>query len=167
MIRPASLRSISLACALTLLAAAGPAIPTGPVKLAARPKTPLDATARQLAAADINDANGNALVLIGSQRLGAAGTGPALFVQVQSARSCGSAGCSVSVYLPTAAGWTKVMDGVSGQIVVDPAEHRGMHDLLVNQQDRWVWNGKTYADTLPAPQVDLRPRRRPMHPRPS
>ena len=80
-------------------------------------------------------------------------------MQVQSPRACGSAGCSTSVYLPTRSGWTKVLDAVSGDVVVAPAEHGGMHDLVVNKADRWVWNGRTYADTLPAPQVDLRPRR--------
>ena len=158
------IKRLMLACAATILIAAGPAVQTGPVKLAAQPGTPLDATARQVAAADIADGDAKALVLIGSQRLGTAGTGPALFVQIQSARSCGSAGCSVSIYLPLASGWAKILDAVSGQIVVAPAEHRGMHDLLVGGADRWVWNGRAYADTLPAPQVDLRPRKRPTKP---
>lgn len=157
------IKPIGLAC-VVLLMAAGSAIPTGEVKLAARPGSTLDATARKVASADLADANGQALVLIGSQRLGTAGTGPALFVEIQSDRTCGSAGCSISVYLPTAAGWTKVMDAVGGQVLVDPAEHRGMHDLVVNQNDRWAWNGQAYADTQPAPQVDLRPRRRPTRP---
>lgn len=154
---------VSLACAMLLLAAAAPAtqaVPTGPVKLVSQPGSSLDKTAHQVAAADLADGSAKSLVLIGSQRLGSAGTGPALFVQVQSERSCGSAGCSVSVYLPTAKGWTKVLDAV-GQVAVDPGEHRGMHDLLVGSQDRWIWNGRAYADTLPAPQVDLRPRKRP------
>ena len=50
------------------------------------------------------------------------------------------------------------MDAVSGQIVVAPTEHHGMHDLVVNKTDRWIWSGEAYLDTLPAPQVDLRPR---------
>ncbi len=147
--------------AALLLAAAAPAIPTGKVALTARPGTPLDRTARQVAAADVSDGGPKALLLLGSQPLGTAGIGPALFVEVQSERACGSAGCSVSVYLPGKAGWAKVLDAVSGGVVVDPAQHRGMHDLLVNESDRWVWNGQTYVDTVPTPVVDLRPHRRP------
>lgn len=146
-----------LLCAALLLAAAAPAVPTGPVKLAPQPGTPLDATARQVAAADVGDGDARSLLLLGSQHLGSAGIGPALFVQVQSQRSCGSAGCSTSVYLPTRAGWTKVLDAVSGNVVVEAAQHGGMHDLVVGKNDRWIWKGTAYADTLPAPQVDLRP----------
>ena len=148
-------RLLMPAAALLIGAAAGPA---GPVTLTAQPGTPLDATARRVAAADVADGGPGALLLLGTQRLGSEGTGPALFVQVQSDRACGSAGCSTSVYLPTKAGWRRVLDAVSGQVVVEAAEHQGMHDLLVGKSDRWVWNGRVYADTLPAPQVDLRPR---------
>ena len=162
------MRPILLLSAALLLAAAGPApklpaskgaAPTGPVKLAPMPGTPLEATAKRVAAADVEDGGAGALLLLGSQHLGASGIGPALFVQVQSPRACGSAGCSTSVYLPTRAGWTKILDAVSGDVVVEPAEHGGMHDLLVGRDDRWAWNGRVYADTVPAPQVDLRPRR--------
>jgi len=142
-----------------MLGAAGTApLPTGPVVLKSQPRTALDATARRVAAADLFDGTPGALLLIGTQTLGTAGTGPALFVQVQSSRSCGSAGCSVSVYLPNGNTYTKVLDAV-GQIAVAPGVHRGMHDLLVGANDRWVWNGTAYADTLPAPKVDLRPRK--------
>ncbi len=151
-----------LAVAALLLCAAAPAVPTGPVRLTAQANSPLDATARRVAAADLADGGAGALLLIGSQHLGAAGIGPALFVQVQSERACGSAGCSTSVYLPTREGWRKVLDGLSGAVVVAAAQHGGMHDLVVGQDDRWVWNGRAYADTEPAPQVDLRPRRRPV-----
>jgi hypothetical protein len=152
-----------LLCAAWLLCAAASPVPIGPVRLAAQPGTPLDATARRVAAADLNDGDASSLLLLGSQPLGAAGTGPALFVQVQSQRSCGSAGCSTSIYLPTKAGWAKVLDAVSGNVVVEAGQHGGMHDLLVGKNDRWVWKGHAYADTQPAPQVDLRPR----HPRPT
>lgn len=120
-----------------LLAAAAPA-PTGLVKLAPMPGTALEATAKRVAAADIEDGGAGALLLLGSQHLGTAGTGPALFVQVQSPRACGSAGCSTSVYLPTKTGWAKVLDAVSGNVVVEPADHGGMHDLLIGRNDRWV-----------------------------
>ena len=152
------MRPTLLISAALLLAAAAPA-PVGPVRLAPMPGSALEVTARKVAAADVEDGGAGALMLLGSQHLGSAGTGPALFVQVQSARACGSAGCSTSVYLPTKTGWTKVLDAVSGPMVVEAAEHGGMHDLLVDGNDRWAWNGHAYADTLPAPQVDLRPRR--------
>ncbi len=164
------IKRLSLGCAMLLLAAAAPApaVPTGPVAMLARPGTPLDQTARRVAAADVADGGPGALVLLGSQRLGTAGVGPALFVQIQSPRACGSAGCSTSIYLPTRTGWTKVLDAVSTTIVVQPTVHAGMHDLLINRGDRWVWNGRVYADTLPAPQVNLHPRRHPAphHPTP-
>ena len=155
-------RTLLAVAALVTMAAAAAPVPTGPVRLASQPGTPLDAAARKVAAADVADGGAGALLLLGSQHLGSEGTGPALFVQVQSQRACGSAGCSTSVYLPLRSGWRKVLDAVSGAIVVSPAQHRGMHDLLVGKADRWIWNGSDYADTLPAPAaVDLRPR----HPR--
>ncbi len=145
-------------CALAgFLAAAGPAPPVS-VPLSARLGTELDATARRLVAADLRE-DPRALLLIGSERLGRAGTGPALFVQLQSRRACGSGGCATSVFLPMKGGWTKVLDAVSGGIAVAAAEHGGMHDLIVGKNDRFVWTGKAYADTQPAPQVDLRPRK--------
>ncbi len=154
-----------LLCAVLMLAAAGPAVPTGLVHLAPQPGTPLDATARRVAAADLEDGGAGALLLLGSQNLGTAGTGPALFVQIQSQRACGSAGCSTSIYLPTKTGWKKVLDAVSGGVVVQASQHQGMHDLLIGKSDRWIWNGRDYADTQPAPQVDLRPRQpHPHHP---
>ncbi len=165
------MRPILLLSAALLLAAAAPApktlAPSGPVRLAPMPGTPLEATAKRVAAADVEDGGAGALLLLGSQHLGTSGIGPALFVQVQSPRACGSAGCSTSVYLPTKTGWTKILDAVSGAVVVEQAEHGGMHDLLVGPDDRWAWNGRAYADTLPAPQVDLRPRRPPTTRRPT
>ena len=157
------------ACALLLLMtaaalAAGPArVPLGRVIMAPQPGSKLEAIAREVAAADVQDGGAGALLLIASQPLGTAGTGPALFVQVQSKRACGSAGCSVSIYLPGASGWTKVLDAV-GTITVEASQHGGMHDLIVDKGDRWEWNGRVYADTLPAPQVDLRPRHAPARP---
>jgi len=147
----------TLSALAVFLAAAGP-VPLVTVALSARVGTELDATARRLVAADLRE-DPRALLLVGTERLGHAGVGPALFVQLQSNRACGSAGCATSVFLPTKGGWTRVLDAVGGHIAIAPAEHDGMHDLLVGKSDRFVWNGKTYADTQPAPQVDLRPRR--------
>jgi hypothetical protein len=147
-------RAAASGAMLALLLAAAPA----PVTLSQLPPdSPLDHSARQAAAEDLQSAEragGAPLVLVGSAHLG--GRAAALFVQIQSAQSCGSAGCSTSVYLPDRHGWRKVLDSVSGAILVDPTTHHGMHDLTVDGHDRWVWNGTAYVDTLPAPAVDLR-----------
>ncbi|MCQ8239992.1 hypothetical protein [Rhizosaccharibacter radicis] len=127
---------------------------TGPVVLTQQPGTALDQAARQLNADDLASAakrNESPVVLVGSAPL--AGTGArqqALFVQIQSASLCGSAGCSTSVYLRRDDGWTKVLDSVSGPVKVSTHRHKGVHDLIVGDHDRWIWNGTTYQDTLPA-----------------
>jgi hypothetical protein len=95
-------------------------------------------------------------MLVGSARLSGTGKQAALFVQVQSASLCGSAGCSTSVFVKRDQAWQRVLDSVSGPIKVSPSLHHGMHDLLVHGSDRWIWSGKTYTDTLPAPAVDLK-----------
>jgi hypothetical protein len=33
-----------------------------------------------------------------------------------------------------------------------------MRDLIVNDKNRWIWNGKAYADSRPAPEINLKPR---------
>lgn len=142
----------SLLGAGLVLAAAG----TGPVTLSAQSGTPLDAAARTLAAHDIADAKAHGeepLVLVGSAPLSSRRGAPAaLFVQLQSAALCGSAGCETSVYLPDAhGGWTRVLDSVSGQITVLRSTHGHMHDLRVGRSDRWVWGGHSYHDTMAAP----------------
>ncbi len=96
------------------------------------------------------------MLLVGSARLATArGAQDALFVQVQSAAFCGSAGCSTSVYLKRGGEWNKVLDSISGPIKVSVRVHGGMHDLLVHAHDRFIWNGSAYADTLPVPKVNL------------
>jgi hypothetical protein len=163
------LAGIWLAVAAPALAAPAPGRPAptsprpaasapGEVALRAQPGTPLDRAARVLVAPDLRDARrggGAPLVLIGSADLDGPHRPPALFVQLQSADLCGSAGCSTSVYVRDRSGWRKVLDSISGPIRVDRARHRGMHDLIVHGKDRWVWNGHAYADTVPTPPVDL------------
>ncbi len=155
-------RCLVLACGLALAAgplAAGPfgvaRAAAGPVALAAAPGTPLDDAARQLAAHDIADsvAHGQqALVLVGSAPLATRRHAPAaLFVQLQSAPLCGSAGCETSVFLPAGGDWRRVLDSVSGPITVLPTSHGHMHDLRVGANDRWVWAGHAYRDTIAAP----------------
>jgi hypothetical protein len=148
----------ALAAMLLLLGAAAPGDAT--IALTTQPGSALETTAMQLVQGDLKQSRSQGdppVMLVGSARLSTrAGAPAALFVQVQSASFCGSAGCSTSVYVRHGAGWTKVMDSISGPIKLSQHSHRGMHDLLVHGHDRWVWNGTTYTDTLPTPDVDLR-----------
>ena len=135
----------------------GHATPPGPgaapVILTQQPGSALDRAARELNADDLASAakrRETPVVLIGSAPLSARHGETALFVQVQSASLCGSAGCSTSVYLKHGGDWIKVLDSVSGPIKVLPTAAGGMHDLVVGDKDRWVWAGDTYHDTLPA-----------------
>lgn len=131
--------------------ASGPG--AAPVILTQQPGSALDLAARQLNADDLASAakrRETPVVLIGSAPLSARHGETALFVQVQSASLCGSAGCSTSVYLKHGGDWIKVLDSVSGPIKVLPTSAGGMHDLVVGDKDRWVWAGDTYHDTLPA-----------------
>lgn len=146
---------------LLLPAAAAAAEHVGtPVAMAAQPGTALDRAARSLAAQDLADgarSGERTLVLTGSARLGPANDRPALFVQLQSPRQCGSAGCSTSVYAWTKGHWIKVLDDASGRITVASTRHNGMADLATHGE-HYVWTGRQYASTNPAPAVDLRPR---------
>jgi hypothetical protein len=128
------------------------------VTLTTQPGSALEATAQKLVAGDLNQSNKDGappVLLVGSAALSTHRAPQALFVQVQSAAFCGSAGCSSSVYVKQGHGWRKVMDSISGPIKVSPRSHHGMHDLLVHGGDRWVWTGTAYADTLPTPTIDL------------
>ncbi len=132
--------------------------------MVARPGSALDRTARGLVAQDLADgarSGEKTLVLTGSAPLGSASDRPALFVQLQSPRQCGSAGCSTSVYAWIKGHWVKVLDDASGRITIAPTRHAGMADLVANAE-HYVWNGTAYANTHPAPAIDLRPR----HPHP-
>ncbi len=131
-----------------------------PVLLSRQPGTAQDRAARMLNAEDMQGAarhGESPLVLVGSARLAAQDPGAAprgdeaLFVQLQSASLCGSAGCSTSVYLRHDHRWRKVLDSVSGPIRVMKEQHAGAHDLLVGKNDRWIWDGHVYQDSLQAP----------------
>jgi hypothetical protein len=145
-----------LGAAVTCMAAS----PTGAVvTLTTQPGSALEATARKLAGSDLKESNKAGdppVLLVGSAELSTHKAPQALFVQVQSADFCGSAGCSTSVYVKHGNTWHKVMDSISGPIKVSPRSHGGMHDLLVHGGDRFVWTGTTYADTLPTPDIDLK-----------
>ena len=160
---------LTCAAAIVLLAAAPAHPPSGtPVLLQAQPGTPLDQAARALMAQELAAARAageKPLLLLGTARLG--GERPALFVQLQSPRQCGSAGCTTSVYAWEHGGWKRVLDGTSGQLTVASSHSHGMADLLANDE-HYVWTGTEYRDTRPAPAVDLRPhtaRHRPAHSR--
>ncbi len=157
------MRHILLAgSAVFLLAAAPHRPPVGlPVPMISQPGSPLDQAARRLSAEDLADAadhQDKPLVLTGTAALG--GERPALFVQLQSPRECGSAGCTTSVYMWTHGQWSRVLDGAPGRLVVAPTHTRGMADLLVNDE-RYVWSGSAYHSAHPAPQIDLHPHRPP------
>jgi hypothetical protein len=128
------------------------------VALTTQPGSTLERDASRLMADDINaarQAKEEPVMLVGSAHLAVGGGPAALFVQVQSASLCGSAGCSTSVFVKRGRQWKRVLDSVSGPIKEAPGTHHGMHDLLVHGTDRWVWNGEAYVDTLPAPGVAL------------
>jgi hypothetical protein len=154
----ASKKGFLVFAAAVLLGGASPT--DAVVALTTQPGSALEATATQLVKADLKQSIGEGdppVMLVGSAKLSTHAAAPAaLFVQVQSASFCGSAGCSTSVYLKHGAAWTKVLDSISGPIKVSRMSHGGMHDLLVHGKDRWVWAGSAYADTLPTPNVDLR-----------
>ncbi|WP_408740281.1 hypothetical protein [Acetobacter sp. AN02] len=125
-----------------------------PVVLTQRPGTELDKVARKLSADDIATSrrhHDEPLVLIGSAQISAKAGETGLFVQLQSASLCGSAGCSTDVYLNQNGDWLKVLDSVSGEIAILPTVHNGMHDIMVDGSDRWRWSGGTYQDTITAP----------------
>jgi hypothetical protein len=138
-----------------LLGAAAPRDAT--VVLTTQPGSALETIATDLSADDLKQSRASGdtpVLLVGSAKLATNHATPAaLFVQVQSAAFCGSAGCSTSVYLKKGSGWTKVLDSISGPIKVSVHAHGGMHDLMVHAHDRFVWNGSSYVDTLPVPKV--------------
>jgi len=145
-----------LAAVFMCAAAAAPRDET--ITLTTQPGSALEATALKLVASDLTQSRKDGdppLMLVGSAHLATYPAPAALFVQVQSASFCGSAGCSTSVYVQRHGRWTKVMDSISGPIKLSPRSHHGMHDLLVHGHDRFVWTGSAYRDTLPTPDIDL------------
>ena len=118
-----------------------------PVVLAARPGSEADRLARQLMAREIERAQAdreNPLVLVGMARLNDADE--LLFVQLQSPRECGSAGCSTVAFRYVDGRWVRIMDTVSGTVEIATSHHRGMPDLIVQNGSRMVWDGRQYRD---------------------
>jgi len=69
-----------------------------------------------------------------------------LFVQLQSASECGSAGCTTVTFRRSPAGWSRIADTVSGPIQIAEARHRGMPDLSKQGGGHMIWDGTKYQD---------------------
>ena len=136
------------------------AISGSPVVLKAQSGTSADRIARQLMARELaktgqfGEAPG---VLVATARLGKSHDSDVLFVQIQSPRDCGSAGCDTTSFRRTNGTWVRILDTVSGTIRIAATQHRGMRDLIVQETDRRIWDGEKYADTVPTPPGDLAP----------
>jgi len=113
-----------------------------------RPGTPEDTVARQLMAMELAKAAQSGekpLVLVSSARLGNTASSHVLFVQIQSARECGSAGCDTVSFRHVNGKWVRIMDTVSGPIRIATTQNKGMRDLIVGHSTKLVWNGTKYA----------------------
>jgi len=136
------------------------AIPGAPIVLRAQPGTAPDRIARQLMARELaksGEFGETPRVLVATARLGKTRDSEVLFVQIQSPRDCGSAGCDTVSFRHTNGKWVGILDTVSGTIRVAATQHRGMRDLIVQDTDRRIWDGEKYADTVPTPPRDLAP----------
>jgi hypothetical protein len=102
-----------------------------PVELAASPGSEADRLARQLMARELErdrQHGENPLVLVGMGRFNE--TDEMLFVQLQSAGDCGSAGCNTIAFQFTRGRWVRVVDTVgSGRI--GASSHHGRPDVIV------------------------------------
>ena len=157
--RPVRAWLLALLLAAPLLGGAAPQLT--PVTLSAQPGTQLEKTAKILVARELAEARragDTPLVLVGAATLGqGANDRPAVLVQLQSSRECGSAGCSTSIYHWRQGAWRRVLDGVAGNLAVSSQHTRGMADIT-SDGVRYVWTGTRYHDPRPAPKVGLRPR---------
>ena len=143
---------------LTIPNGGAKAISGVPIVLKSQVGTPADGIARQLMAREIMKATQVGempLVLVATARLGGLRDTDVLFVQLQSSRDCGSAGCDTVSFRHTNGRWVKILDTVSGTIRVAATRHRGMPDLIVQDTDRRIWDGEKYASTVPMPPAGL------------
>ncbi|WP_143280708.1 hypothetical protein [Bombella intestini] len=127
---------------------------TIPVELKSQPGTELDNAARSLNTDLLEDAtrhNEQPIVLTGTAKLAPKQKGTILFVQLQSYRLCGSAGCTTSIYRKNGDKWDTLLDSVNGTIRIARQRHNGMADIVVDGNDRWVFDGQKYQDTLNSP----------------
>ena len=127
---------------------------TIPVELKSQPGTELDKQARKLNADLLEDATRHheqPIVLTGTAQLAPKQKDMILFVQLQSYRLCGSAGCTTSIYRKNGDKWDTLLDSVNGTIRIARQRHNGMADIVVDGNDRWVFDGQKYQDTLNSP----------------
>jgi len=120
-----------------------------PVVLTQRPGSSTDRLARQLMAQDLANARRygqEPLVLVGTAGLGPGRHDAVLFVQLQSASECGSAGCTTVTFRRSAGSWTRIADTVSGPIQIAEARHRGMPALVQQDGSHMIWDGTKYRD---------------------
>ncbi len=131
----------------------GHALAAGPVAMAPAPGTPADTVARAALAQDLAEAKRageKPLVLLGLAQLGRPSDRAALFVQLQSPRECGSAGCATSVLVWSPQGWRRVLDGASGVVTVGTSRHNGWSDLTAGTE-HYRWTGQIYQNARPVP----------------
>jgi hypothetical protein len=118
-----------------------------PVELTVRPGSEADRLARQLMGRELERARAHGedpLVLVGMGRLNDADE--LLFVQLQSPGECGSAGCNTVSFRFRGGRWIRIMDTVGGSAFRIAASHRrGMPDLIVEERNRWIWDGTKYV----------------------
>lgn len=130
----------------------------GKIILTPQPNNPLTSIAYRLNKTDIDFAikhGEKPLILIGSTNLSSLKKSQeVLFTQLQSASLCGSGGCTTTAYLKHNSQWIKILDSVTGDIEVKKTSHKGMHDLLVEGSDLWIWNKKTYVETQQGPNLN-------------
>lgn len=135
-----------------------PTLRSGKVLLVPQPRNPLTAIAFHLNKTDIDFAlqhGEKPLILIGTATLSTIQkTQKTLFVQLQSASLCGSSGCTTTAYLKKNNRWVKILDSVSGDITILKNTHKRMHDLQINNAEIWIWNGKTYTEPQPGPNMN-------------
>jgi hypothetical protein len=116
-----------------------------PVALTAQPATRTDRIARLLMGRELAKARRTGeepVVLSGMARLA---NSDVLFVQLQSARECGSAGCDTVSFRKTHGRWVKILDTVGGTIRLAETQHRGMPDLIVKGAAKLIWDGARYV----------------------
>lgn len=132
--------------------------PTKKIILSPQPNNNLLTVAHNLNKTDLNFAiqhGEKPLVLIGSANLSnTRKPQTVLFIQLQSASLCGSGGCTTTAYLKRNTQWIKILDSVTGNIEVKKTAHHGMHDLVVEGSDVWIWNNNTYHETQQGPQLN-------------
>jgi hypothetical protein len=117
-----------------------------PVAMTSQPGSTVDALARQLMAREIEQSRASGVepvVLVGTRRLDS--NAGLLFVEVQSANDCGSAGCSIVSFRHVKGQWVRVMDTVGGAVWIASPRHGGMPDLSVDGNP-YVWDGAQYRD---------------------